>query len=313
MMMEMVYRRPHITWLVLAFALVACRDTPSMPRDRGTRAEKGRVDRREGAAVAATVDGVPIYASEVTELIRDADAGLTQNAALEVLVRETLLSNEAERRGFSDAPEVKATREAALASLALKTEVEEGVTPKTIEEKTLRNYYDAERGRFVHDEKRRVVHFVALTGAGKLADDAARALAESVYDAVKGVASAAVFEERAKAVMDAQKENGKVESLPPFEKTSRQFVAPFVDAVFDISREKGISRPIRTTFGWHVIFLAEIIPPKNQPFEAVREELIDALLPKLRRERAADLMARLLEEGKPFIYEDALAQGNIAP
>lgn len=54
-----------------------------------------------------------------------------------------------------------------------------------------------------------------------------------------------------------------------------QMVAPFEEAAFALAQEGEISRPIETTYGYHLIRLNRRMPPQVAPFEVVREKAIE--------------------------------------
>lgn len=303
-----MYSQTIITLLGLIVCLhMACETSP---HDAKAGRSREHHDRGTSAVVAAEVDGHSIYLDEVSNLMETADAGLSSEEALDALIAQTLLAKEARRRGFKARGAVINTRKSALATRLLK-KTAESVTPSTIKESALLKYYQANKRHFVHGEQRRVTHFVALTEPGKLSDEEARKMAQTVLTTVKGAASSTEFENRIKTALTNTEKNWKLESLPLFEKTDSTFVPEFIDAAFAIPREKNISNSIKTSFGWHIIFLSDVIPPRNESFEEARDKIVAILLPRFKKERVASLMSRLVKEGDPFIYEDALAIGEV--
>jgi hypothetical protein len=269
--------------------------------------------RKTSSPLVARVDGVPITADEVSSMMAEVDEGITARDALDVLVRHQLLAAEARRRGMAERPETKAVEKAARARAVLNQLVREAITVDTIDEEVVRQYYETHRRRFVRGEMRRVVHFVALTRRNRQTDSAARALAERVFRAVGDVEDAAAFRKTANRMVGNNSSVGKVETLPAFDRESKQFVEPFVKAVFEIRAVGDVSRPFKTEFGWHVAYLDEETPAMNRPYEAVRQTLVEELVPKLRKEAAGRLMTRLLEEGDPFVYEGTLNGWSVSP
>lgn len=53
-----------------------------------------------------------------------------------------------------------------------------------------------------------------------------------------------------------------------------QMVAPFEAAAFSLTTEGEISQPVQSDYGYHLIRLNRKIPPRQRPFEAVRETAI---------------------------------------
>ena len=289
---------------------VACETLPSRDRQKETPAEQSGVG--PPAQVLADVDGHPVRLEEVTSLMEATDAGLAPDEALEALIVQKLLVNEAVRRGFGAHREVAFTRKSELTTQLLKRTAE-SITPETIGVDVLTDYYRANKHRFVHGEERIVTHFVALTGQGKWSDDKAREAAETVRAAVEGASSSAEFEARVESALSSEQKKWKVESLPAFERTGSNFETAFADGAFAIRRGERISEPLKTSFGWHVIWLSNIVPPRNESFDDAREEIAALLLPRIQQESVAALVSRLLKEGDPFVYEDALAVGEVAP
>jgi hypothetical protein len=105
----------------------------------------------------------------------------------------------------------------------------------------------------------------------------------------------------------------RIESLPPFEADNKRFAGSFVKATFAIPKVGQTSPPAKTMFGWHVIFYAEEIPPKNESFEDVKMQLAQELLPQKRTFEAGHLFKSIYEKSSIFIYEDTLQDGVAEP
>jgi peptidyl-prolyl cis-trans isomerase D len=79
---------------------------------------------------------------------------------------------------------------------------------------------------------------------------------------------------------------------------------PFEDAVFALNKD-GVSAPVETEFGYHLIKLTEIKAPKTRPFEEMRAQ-IEA---DLKKQQAQKLFAENAEAFSNLVYEqgDSLA------
>jgi peptidyl-prolyl cis-trans isomerase D len=73
----------------------------------------------------------------------------------------------------------------------------------------------------------------------------------------------------------------------------------FAAPVFELP-VNGVSKPIKSSFGWHIFKVTEIKPGSVEPFEAVKAKLID----QLKHEKAADEVPQLANK-----LEDSLAGG----
>ena len=81
-----------------------------------------------------------------------------------------------------------------------------------------------------------------------------------------------------------------------------QMVKPFEEAAFALE-EGGISDVVKTTFGYHIIKVEEIIPPTTKPLAEVK----DAIYSELRTQQAKPLAFRVANEA----YENIIAAGSL--
>lgn len=83
-------------------------------------------------------------------------------------------------------------------------------------------------------------------------------------------------------------------------KTLAGLSADLADAVFAL-RQPGITQPVKSPFGWHVVAVGEIRPGKERPLAEVRDQLRQDVL----QERAVDRLYELANK-----VEDTLAGGK---
>jgi hypothetical protein len=275
---------------------------PTVAGSAEVRDRPGAVDPGQ---VVATVDGQPISARDVESLLAEADAGLTPRAALDALVEQQLLAAEARRRGFASSADVAAERDRALARALLEQRVSR-IGIDELDQQRLRAVYDKQIDRFVHGPQRRVVHAVAIVGEQALEDDDARELASRVYSAVRDATSAGAFREAVEPIAAAHEKSLLLENLPPFAAGSKRFVGPFVDAVFALASPGSVSKPFRTSFGWHVALLIEELPAVDVPFEEAREIIGRERLPVARARSTESLLEELRGKAGVFVLEPGL-------
>lgn len=244
-----------------------------------------------------------------------AESGLVGDAELENLLK---LQQETRDLRFVEIPPpalpADATDEAALAewhsSNADRYSTEETVTISYFEldaagiavaseptEQDLRDRYEAEKGRFGTEEERVAAHILIAvpSEADEAAIEAARAKAAGIAEQAR--AEGADFA----ALAAANSEDLGTKDLGGDLGTIGKdvFPKPFEEAVFALA-EGGVSDPVRTDQGWHVIKLTQLVAGSQQPFEAVRDQLAaefgDSERERLFNEKSGALIDAILRE-----------------
>ncbi|WP_160934955.1 peptidylprolyl isomerase [Teichococcus coralli] len=142
--------------------------------------------------------------------------------------------------------------------------------------------YEAHRGEFETPERRSIEQALLPS----------REQAAAIAEQWRGGAGFAAIEAA------AQQAGGQAVSLGTTDRNGLP-VQELAQAAFALP-ENGISAPVQTSFGWHVLKVTDIQPEQVRGFDAVRDEL-SAMV---RRERAADLAYERANQ-----VEDALAGG----
>ena len=152
-------------------------------------------------------------------------------------------------------------------------------------------------------ESVRVTHAVVKID-GPASDAKARAIADHIRDAVRGITDPEAFM-RAAGAVPHEGVDVRVERLPavtadgrtldrdnPLTDTGQRFDLDFARAVQTLTVGQ-ISEPTKTVFGYHVILCEARLPEQRVPLEQRRVRLYDAVI-KGRAERAKqDLLSRL--------------------
>ncbi|MGB0514785.1 MAG: SurA N-terminal domain-containing protein, partial [Wenzhouxiangellaceae bacterium] len=146
-----------------------------------------------------------------------------------------------------------------------------------VEDEILRDRYEAVRDRYMTPERRRASHI--LIAADEAGSDDARARAAALRQQIE---DGAEFETLAAENSDdpvSAPEGGDLGWIEP-----GVMMPGFEEALFELATGE-ISDPIETEFGWHIIRLDEIEPPRGQSFEEARAEILQLI----REERAEDM------------------------
>jgi hypothetical protein len=235
------------------------------------------------------------------------DGGLAAlSDALEELTTLELLSAEALRRGYFDYPEVEDAHKIALARAVLRKKIGKETTKETLDSEKLKKYYELQKKRFKHGVQRHVIHLLVQTSSKGMSDDAANKVAARAALLVQDISDKEQFRKRLKPLLDEYGTQVRIEDLPPFDSDDKSFVEPFVKATFQIPKIGGISPPIKTNFGWHVIYVDGEEPAIDRSFEQVKDELAEEVLSSEKKIRAKAFMEKLEKEKGVFYYGDSI-------
>jgi len=236
--------------------------------------------------------------------VTDADV----DAELEQLVKDRFdgdrkkLDEAIEEQGFS----LETFRETALEASVLSDKLFEAVTKDVeVTDADILLYYTQNQTQYSTPESRDVRHILIAEKKGDDVDFAAsKAEADRVYAALRDGADFAAL---AKAESDdpgSKDQGGKLtirrgETVPPFDKTA-----------FGLERGE-LSRPVKTTFGYHVIeALTAVRPATTRKLEEVEDEIRQQLL----QQRKNEAMTKWVEDlGKRYDGKVTYAVGFEPP
>lgn len=164
--MKLSARSPVLAWgLVLISASGARADGAE---DAGSRSA---ADEARRAQVVAKGKAFEITLGMLEDQINKQPAALRaryqmpeeRKALLENLVRVSLLSEEAERRGLGDSSAVRQTIKDGAVQALVRTDIDEKVTAASISQEDVASYYKAHEADFHHPAERRASHISVAT------------------------------------------------------------------------------------------------------------------------------------------------------
>lgn len=271
----------------------------------------------EDREVVAEVDGVPIYADCVA---RQAEhGGIDKAAALSQCIDFELLAQEAQRRGFSRATEVREVgrREAVRALLD-----QQIVAPMPSLEKTdrsiLEEAYKRYRSKIYAPERRRIFHLFApfpelRERPGTEADKQARAMADELHAALaerRGLTPDEVYRvaedvagDRPLGPTDDKTGEFRREIFKIY-RNQPNMPRGFSHAALDIPEPGMVSPPARSDYGWHIILYLDGEPAKFANVDQSAEYLFQAV----RAERFWNYTGKLLEQAEIAVDETELVE-----
>ncbi len=150
-----------------------------------------------------------------------------------------------------------------------------------IEDRTVQDYYDAHPDEFKSPKTVEARHILL-----KLEEDAAPEVVaekkEKITEILKKAREGEDFAELAKEFSEGPTKD-KGGYLGEFKKEA--MVKPFADAAFSMEAG-GISEPVRTQFGWHIIKVEKVTPESAETLEDAREKIVQKLTDEKAKERA---------------------------
>ncbi|HTU61294.1 MAG TPA: peptidylprolyl isomerase [Polyangiales bacterium] len=239
--------------------------------------------------VVSRVDGSAIGTHEVERLAQVGN--LPPNAALSRLQAERLLGQEAKSRGYERQAQTELlAREALVQELLV-----DAVEPVEVSTAELEAEYATHKARFKQPEKRRSAHVLAIPdpAGGEAAARSAESFIQKTIESLlytrepeAALAAASGMSDPAFKVV--------VQELP-LSADDGTFVPEFSRALFAVRAPGVVPNVVKTQFGYHAIWVHEIVPAREEPqsvaFETLRGEIatrkqtqrLDALLNDLRK------------------------------
>ncbi len=252
-------------------------------------------------ATIQTPHGEVVISEERLQSYAAANPNRNVRDLLQDLVSFELLAQEAAAESIdaSDDPGLKA----ALVRQYLKSSFEMTWSKETLPKEYVERAYQTNLGFYVHPELRDAAHVLVTTSESKMPlgdhpKEAALQQATAIYDALR----ASEYADK-QAFMDAAKEfKSDVEStgfVLKIEDVSRfalvgQYVQEFSNAAFQTDVPGSIVGPVATQFGYHIIYVADVIAPINKQLPEVEDEIRDRILNDV---RAFKLRTWLNEQG----------------
>ncbi|MCA9671086.1 MAG: peptidyl-prolyl cis-trans isomerase [Myxococcales bacterium] len=268
---------------------------------------------KDPSQVVARVGTTPILASDVRAQIVAARAQgktLSRREALEQLITFELLAQEALRRGMGRIKAVRAERKRAMAAqLALAWR--EQFTPEKIPMRLVRRAYLANLAAYRRPVGREVTHIVVIANRKTPKDKmlaAARFAKKLRAIAASGKLSREEFKQLPTLRAKQAKKLGlevRVENLVTARRGTT--VRPFADATFALRKPGDISKVVQTRFGFHIIYLVQEIPARDDPLARVEHEVRQKVFDQARRIEFEGWLAKLFGQYAAHVDEGALA------
>ncbi|MDR3162918.1 MAG: peptidylprolyl isomerase [Helicobacteraceae bacterium] len=231
-----------------------------------------------GAAVLATINGETITSEEINALLSQSQQPLTyeqlsdedKKKVLDEVIDRRLLSQQARKDGIEGNADYKIALEMAKENLAVNLWIKNMLDALSVSDKEAKAFYNDNKARF--QEQPEQVHALHI-----LLDESSEARAKEIIKELNGKKASAretAFREIAKSSsIDASSaQNGG--DLGYFQ--HKQMVKEFSDAAFALKKGELSKQPVKSNFGYHIIYLVDKRPAGVVPYENVAEQMKNA-------------------------------------
>ncbi len=213
-------------------------------------------------------------------------------------VNLSLLALAGKKEGIDKDPEVKKELIEIEKSILAKKYFEKKVKKLNINEREIKEYYKKNKERYKEPEGVHVKHILIY-----IPKDADKATEKKALEKAKQIRAqilkGAKFEELAKIYSDDAGSKKKGGDLGIIKKG--QTISEFEKVIFKLKPGE-ISRPIRSSYGYHIVKVEEKIPEKILPFEEVKDLVKEDYLQKKQEELMRQILQKLYQEYQPKIY-----------
>lgn len=184
---------------------------------------------------------------------------------LEKTIETKLIAEEAIKGGVESTPEYKENLEKAKNDIALDVWTSKELEKATVTDEDAKKFYDANGDKFKQPQLYSARHILVKTDA-----EAKKILKELAT----GKDKEAAFSDAAKKYsLDNNKENGGL--LPWF--PEGQMVKEFTEAVKKLKKGEMTKSPVKTEFGFHLIYLVDEKAPSKAAFDQVKDRIKQGL------------------------------------
>ena len=244
------------------------------------------------AAVVATVDGKNITDTEINELLQGQNINnlpaQQKQAIIRQYIADRLLLAEAKKQNFEKSNDYNKALALAKDQIIVTLYQKKLFDAAKVDNKAIKDYYDKNKAQFVRPAAVKAKHILVSNES-----DAKSIINE--LKALKGDALSKKFSEIAseKSIDTNTARNGG--ELPWF--GEGDMVKPFSDTAFSLKKGEISKTPVKTQFGYHIIYKQDAQAKQQLSFEQVKGELENAY--------KVEEMRKLLVQKQQELYEKA--------
>ena len=306
-------RQPRDMVLVAALAGICLAGGCGQEQQPATGAGVALTPEVDPSQGVARVNDRPITAGDLRQQMR---SGKDRGAALQELIEQELLAQEAERRGYHRQPSIGKLQRKAMARRLIQREFGDKFTKASIPDDLIDVTYKRMLGYFVHLENVFVWHYVVLARKKRTSRETQQKATAVCKEIHRRATRARLTLAQFKAIKDGLapvKEPIKVLLQTYTTGAKGPAVLPFAQAAFALEREGDISPVVETMFGCHVIYFGKRHAAKDTSRSQAEAEIRDKIFTKAREEMFNRWAAKLEQGYKISVKPEVLDKVHKRP
>ena len=251
------------------------------------------------ADTLATVNGTPVTTEDANIYVAQTQQGARFDALtkdqkkmiVDRLIERVLFIDQAKKEGIEKDPEYQRLLARDKEELMVRTWITKQFENTVISDSEAKAYFDKHSDEFKVPAQVHARHILLKDEKG----------AKDVLAQLKGLKGDALKKRfielaKAKSTGPTGPKGGDLGFFAP-----GQMVKPFNDAVFAMKKGEVSAKPVKTQFGYHVIYAEDIKPAKTIPYKEAKNRIIGMLKQKTFSAKMAKLAASLKSKSKVVI------------
>jgi len=251
------------------------------------------------ADTLATVNGTPVTTEDANIYVAQTQQGARFDALtkdqkkmiVDRLIERVLFIDQAKKEGIEKDPEYQRLLARDKEELMVRTWITKQFENTVISDSEAKAYFDKHPDEFKVPAQVHARHILLKDEKG----------AKDVLAQLKGLKGDALKKRfielaKAKSTGPTGPKGGDLGFFAP-----GQMVKPFNDAVFAMKKGEVSAKPVKTQFGYHVIYAEDIKPAKTIPYKEAKDRIIGMLKQKTFSAKMAKLAASLKSKSKVVI------------
>ncbi len=211
----------------------------------------------------------------------------TPQKLLQDLIDFELLADEAQSQGLAQHPEVQNALSQPMVADYLTENFEKTYSLQSIPRNYVEQAYRQNQHLYVHPDLRNAIHLLITGDHSRMPADSdqvekARALAQKISNMlsqqpIENKDEFSNLAEQFRPEVEAAGFQLKIEDLGLFAQQDR-YDPDFTAPCFEVQAEGQLTPPIRTIFGFHIAYIAAVIPAISKPLSEVEDEIRQRIL-----------------------------------